>query len=308
MDYEDVSQCVKLCSDNIDNVVVEGVIIEAVGYFSYHGDIITNDYARVQITQVIQGEAEIPYPRDAIRYVYYACNKLVPWPRELILTEEGPLIQKLHSSNNSKGKEKCKGKEKIVENLDSTKSYEKFIAEVLDKAHISLQAICIWKNLNQRQKELYKFYDVELLSYNNEQDKVVAINQLSIWLNTMTHVGQYYFIPWNIGKHWMLIIAMTSGRVVFLKPLKSKIPSDIAQRIKAAYANISSNAIVFGKNRPEIWTFACPKQPYNYECGYYVLTYIRDMLQHSNPITAIKAKFGGLSQFSEDDHLLSLRQ
>ncbi|KAF4384259.1 hypothetical protein G4B88_016825 [Cannabis sativa] len=167
---------------------------------------------------------------------------------------------------------------------------------------------CIWENLNQRQKELYKFYDVELLSYNNEQDKVIAINQLSIWLNTMTHVGQYYFIPWNIGKHWMLIIAMTSGRVVFLNPLKSKIPSDIAQMIKAAYANISSNAIVFGKNGPEIWTFACPKQPYNYECGYYVLTYIRDMLQHSNPIEAIKAKFGGLSQYSEDDHLLPLRQ
>ncbi|KAF4384189.1 hypothetical protein F8388_001427 [Cannabis sativa] len=220
----------------------------------------------------------------------------------------GSLIKKLHSSNNSKGKEKCKGKEKIVEHLDSTKSYEKFIAEVLDKTHISLQAICIWENLNQRQKELYKFYDVELLSYNNEQDKVIAINQLSIWLNTMTHVGQYYFIPWNIGKHWMLIIAMTSGRVVFLNPLKSKIPSDIAQMIKAAYANISSNAIVFGKNGPEIWTFACPKQPYNYECGYYVLTYIRDMLQHSNPIEAIKAKFGGLSQYSEDDHLLPLRQ
>ncbi|XP_060964917.1 uncharacterized protein LOC133033875 [Cannabis sativa] len=362
MDYEDVSQCVKLYSDNIDNVVAEGVIIEAVGYFSYHGDIITNDYARVQITQVIQGEAEIPYPRGAIRYVCDACNKLVPWPRELILTEEGSLIKKLHSSNNSKGKEKCKGKEKIVEHLDSTKSYEKFIAGVLDKTHISLQAMfleymrvkgknefvripvnpslfyrvhiyitsedviqvatqdeltgsamlfglrCIWENLNQRQKELYKFYDIELLSYNNEQDKVIAINQLSIWLNTMTHVGQYYFIPWNIGKHWMLIIAMTSGRVVFLNPLKSKIPSDIAQMIKAAYANISSNAIVFGKNGPEIWTFACPKQPYNYECGYYVLTYIRDMLQHSNPIEAIKAKFGGLSQYSEDDHLLPLRQ
>ncbi|KAF4384826.1 hypothetical protein G4B88_000222 [Cannabis sativa] len=223
-------------------------------------------------------------------------------------SRHGSLIKKLHSSNNSKGKEKCKGKEKIVEHLDSTKSYEKFIAEVLDKTHISLQAICIWENLNQRQKELYKFYDVELLSYNNEQDKVIAINQLSIWLNTMTHVGQYYFIPWNIGKHWMLIIAMTSGRVVFLNPLKSKIPSDIAQMIKAAYANISSNAIVFGKNGPEIWTFACPKQPYNYECGYYVLTYIRDMLQHSNPIEAIKAKFGGLSQYSEDDHLLQLRQ
>ncbi|KAF4371434.1 hypothetical protein F8388_001962 [Cannabis sativa] len=83
----------------------------------------------------------------------------------------GPLIKKLHSSNNSKGKEKCKGKEKIVEHLDSTKSYEKFITEVLDKTHISLQAICIWENLNQKQKELYKFYDVELLSYNNEQDK-----------------------------------------------------------------------------------------------------------------------------------------
>jgi uncharacterized small protein (DUF1192 family) len=88
MDYEDVSQCVKLCSDNIDNVVAEGVIIEAVGYFSYHGDIITNDYARVQITQVIEGEAKISYPRGAIRYAYDACNKLVPWPRELILTEE----------------------------------------------------------------------------------------------------------------------------------------------------------------------------------------------------------------------------
>ncbi|KAF4366705.1 hypothetical protein F8388_020067 [Cannabis sativa] len=203
----------------------------------------------------------------------------------------GPLIKKLHSSNNSKGKEKCKGKEKIVEHLHSTKSYEKFIAEVLDKTHISLQAICIWENLNQRQKELYKFYDVELLSYNNEQDKD----------NIILYHG-------NIGKHWMLIIAMTSGRVVFLNPLKSKIPSDIAQMIKAAYANISSNAIVFGKNGPEIWIFACPKQPYNYECGYYVLTYIRDMLQHSNPITSIKAKFGGLSQYSEDDHLLPLRQ
>ncbi|KAM6555138.1 hypothetical protein CsatB_015900 [Cannabis sativa] len=69
MVYEDVSQCVKLCSDNIDNVVAEGVIIEAVGFFSYHGDIISNDYARVQITQVIQGEVEIPYRRGAIRYV-----------------------------------------------------------------------------------------------------------------------------------------------------------------------------------------------------------------------------------------------
>ncbi|KAF4403390.1 hypothetical protein G4B88_008036 [Cannabis sativa] len=196
MDYEDVSQCVKLCPDNIDNVVAEGVIIKAVDFFSYHGDIITNDYAQVQITQVIQGEAKIPYPKGAIRYVYDACNKLVPWPRELILTEE----------------------------------------------------------------------------------------------------------------HWMLIIAMTSGRVVFLNPLKSKISSIIAEMIKTAYANISSNAIVFGTNGPQIWTFPCPKQPYNYECGYYVLTYIRDMLQHSNPITAIKAKFGGLSQYSKDDHLLPLRQ
>ncbi|KAF4358085.1 hypothetical protein G4B88_021834 [Cannabis sativa] len=102
----------------------------------------------------------------------------------------------------------------------------------------------------------------------------------------------------KVNKHWMLIIAMTSGRVVFLNPLKSKILSVMAEMIKIAYANISSNAIVFGTNGPEIWTFACPKQPYNYECGYYVLTYIRDMLQHLNPITTIKAKFGGLSQYS----------
>ncbi|KAF4397283.1 hypothetical protein G4B88_003283 [Cannabis sativa] len=92
--------------------------------------------------------------------------------------------------------------------------------------------------------------------------------------------------------------------------LKGKIWKDTYMHLGKfkSKTNISSNAIVFGKNGPEIWTFACPKQPYNYECGYYVLTYIRDMLQHSNPITAIKAKFGGLSQYFEDDHLLPLRQ
>ncbi|KAF4384933.1 hypothetical protein F8388_010531 [Cannabis sativa] len=189
-----------------------------------------------------------------------------------------------------------------IERLKAEKNAQTEELQALDNEYINEQ-----RHEDQEPTDIYEEQEQPLANEDQEPTDIYEEQEQPLE-NEDQEPSHVLGIYESKSKHWMLIIAMTSGRVVFLNPLKSKIPSDIAQMIKAAYANISSNAIVFGKNGPEIWTFACPKQPYNYECGYYVLTYIRDMLQHSNPIEAIKAKFGGLSQYSEDDHLLPLRQ
>ncbi|XP_062082559.1 ubiquitin-like-specific protease 1 [Humulus lupulus] len=165
---------------------------------------------------------------------------------------------------------------------------------------------CIWESLFPNQRVYYKFYDIERLSINNVNDVERSTIDLANWLMTMDRVGQLYFIPWNIREHWMLVIAMPKGKIVFLDPLKShKHPEEIDSMIMSAYYRASSNALL--GNPTKIFNVTCPRQPQSHECGFYVLKYIRDLVRASNAMTTLKEKFGGKTQYCEIADLLPIQ-
>ena len=81
-------QDVLLCLDNIHNVVAEGVIIDGVGPLTIHGVQLTDKYARVRVTKMLQEDAEIPCSVWEIHYVRDTYDTFLPWPKDLIMTDQ----------------------------------------------------------------------------------------------------------------------------------------------------------------------------------------------------------------------------
>ncbi|XP_062096189.1 uncharacterized protein LOC133801973 [Humulus lupulus] len=140
-------QDVLLCSDNIHNVVAEGVIIDGVGPLTIHGVQLTDEYARVRVTKMLQEDAEIPCSVGEIQYVRDTYDTFLPWPKDLIMTDQGPLRKKPPMSKSSS---KDMSKPPMTSpHLSSAGSHinpentltegQPFVDHIMNRIHVSLQ-------------------------------------------------------------------------------------------------------------------------------------------------------------------------
>ena len=68
--------------------MAEGVIIDGVGPLTIHGVQLTDEYARVRVTKMLQENAEIPCSVGEIHYVRDTYDAFLPWPKVLIMTDQ----------------------------------------------------------------------------------------------------------------------------------------------------------------------------------------------------------------------------
>ncbi|KAM6559143.1 hypothetical protein CsatA_028382 [Cannabis sativa] len=172
----------------------------------------------------------------------------------------------------------------------------------------------IWESINGLRK-IFKFYDPELLTVHGISDEEQsqsfddAARRLANWLSLMNSNHQMFFIPWNIGMHWTLVV-VAPNKIIHLNPLKGRpIPEEIEQMIGRAFMYIGDAHQYLGPWQG-IAQANCPRQPKSQECGFYVLKYMTDIVARANPNRYIEDQkaFGGKKQYDPKTEILPLQR
>lgn len=92
--------------------------------------------------------------------------------------------------------------------------------------------------------------------------------------------GKIYLAPFNIGHHWILCLINPSECIVYyLDPLR-----DQGRGIEQNLCNVVDTALRLYWKQPEKSTtwkqIQCPQQDNNFDCGYYVLRFMREIIDH----------------------------
>ncbi|BBN68099.1 hypothetical protein Prudu_280S000100 [Prunus dulcis] len=104
---------------------------------------------------------------------------------------------------------------------------------------------------------------------------------------------QIFMMPYNPGRHWVLLIVRAKRETVyFLDPLPGhRVVDEEAKNIVNSAIKIYNSHIGRAGRKAVIWKTlsGTPKQPSNVECGYYVMRFMRDIIM--DPSLAFENKY-----------------
>ncbi|BBH02354.1 hypothetical protein Prudu_012892 [Prunus dulcis] len=93
---------------------------------------------------------------------------------------------------------------------------------------------------------------------------------------------QIFMMPYNPGRHWVLLIVRAKRETVyFLDPLPGhRVVDEEAKNIVNSAIKIYNSHIGRAGRKAVIWKTlsGTPKQPSSVECGYYVMRFMRDII------------------------------
>ncbi|KAI5350680.1 hypothetical protein L3X38_003571 [Prunus dulcis] len=93
---------------------------------------------------------------------------------------------------------------------------------------------------------------------------------------------QIFMMPYNPGRHWVLLIVRAKRKTVyFLDPLPGhRVVDEEVKNIVNSAIKIYNSHIGRAGRKAVIWKTlsGTPKQPSNVECGYYVMRFMRDII------------------------------
>ncbi|XP_019151867.1 PREDICTED: uncharacterized protein LOC109148585 [Ipomoea nil] len=129
-----------------------------------------------------------------------------------------------------------------------------------------------------------------------------ATNVISYFIHVMEQNKDKQFIlaPYHQESHWLLlVICMRSKNVCFLDPLPSdRDIGEIKASINLAFRSVPTN----GRIKNIDWKpCKCPIQPGDYECGYYVMRYMFDIVTKYSSIDDLDKAFESDSPYSIND-------
>ncbi|XP_019189402.1 PREDICTED: uncharacterized protein LOC109183794 [Ipomoea nil] len=136
----------------------------------------------------------------------------------------------------------------------------------------------------------------------NSMLKRNATNVISYFIHVMEQNKDKQFIlaPYHQESHWLLlVICMRSKSVCFLDPLPSdRDNGEIKASINLAFRSVPTN----GRIKNIDWKpCKCPIQPGDYECGYYVMRYMFDIVTKYSSIDDLDKAFESDSPYSIND-------
>ncbi|KAI5327954.1 hypothetical protein L3X38_027350 [Prunus dulcis] len=109
---------------------------------------------------------------------------------------------------------------------------------------------------------------------------------------------QIFMMPYNPGRHWVLLIVRAKRETVyFLDPLPgNRVVDEEAKNIVNSAIKIYNSHIARAGRKSVIWKtlLGTPKQPSNVECGYYVMRFMRDIIM--DPSLAFEKRYAKGSQ------------
>ncbi|BBN69844.1 hypothetical protein Prudu_1195S000100 [Prunus dulcis] len=104
---------------------------------------------------------------------------------------------------------------------------------------------------------------------------------------------QIFMMPYNPGRHWILLIVRAKRETVyFLDPLPgNRVVDEEAKNIVNSAIKIYNSHIARAGRKSVIWKTlsGTPKQPSSVECGYYVMRFMRDIIM--DPSLAFEKKY-----------------
>ncbi|ONI14089.1 hypothetical protein PRUPE_4G261200 [Prunus persica] len=93
---------------------------------------------------------------------------------------------------------------------------------------------------------------------------------------------QIFMMPYNPGRHWILLIVRAKRKTVyFLDPLPgNRVVDEEGKNIVNSAIKIYNSHIARAGRKAVIWKTlsGTPKQPSSVECGYYVMRFMRDII------------------------------
>ncbi|CAL9002127.1 unnamed protein product, partial [Prunus brigantina] len=108
-----------------------------------------------------------------------------------------------------------------------------------------------------------------------------------------TNGEQIFVMPYNPGRHWVLLIVRAKRETVyFLDPLPgNRVVNEEGKNIVNSAIKIYNSHIARSGRKAPIWKTlpGTPKQPSSVECGYYVMRFMRDIIM--DPSLAFEKKY-----------------
>ncbi|CAL8991831.1 unnamed protein product [Prunus brigantina] len=146
---------------------------------------------------------------------------------------------------------------------------------------IAVYMRCLFDNLKAANMlNMVGFIDPTQVSANagslTERSRLVA-NRLQ-----KTDGEQIFMIPYNPGRHWVLLIVRAKKETVyFLDPLPgNRVVDEEAKNMLNSAIKMYNSHIGRQGRKATIWKTlpGTPKQPSSVECGYYVMRFMRDII------------------------------
>ncbi|KAL6323585.1 hypothetical protein AAG906_039175 [Vitis piasezkii] len=88
--------------------------------------------------------------------------------------------------------------------------------------------------------------------------------------------AKYVFIPYNPNFHWVLLVIEPKKMIVhYLDPLHHKPCEDLKDIVNMA---LRISAKKTSKREPSWQLVQCPRQEGGFECGYFVMRFIKEII------------------------------
>ncbi|XP_006429639.2 uncharacterized protein LOC102623946 isoform X2 [Citrus sinensis] len=112
--------------------------------------------------------------------------------------------------------------------------------------------------------------------------------------------GQLCFMPYNPKFHWVLIVIdMDSNTIYYLDPMRQPMHMDLRLLLNNAMARLNVKESASSNKVKVNWaTVKAPRQPGNVECGFYVMSYMQDIIADNS---VLKEDFFGKKTYNEEE-------
>ncbi|PON68164.1 Ulp1 protease family, C-terminal catalytic domain containing protein [Parasponia andersonii] len=109
------------------------------------------------------------------------------------------------------------------------------------------------------------------------------------------HAGQLYFLPYNFGAHWVLVIINPcSNCVYFFDSMQQPICDGLKNVVESGLQMCGL------KQKLPIWEkVKCPHQLTSTECGFYVMRYMKEIIDEQ--MHAINLEFNGKNSYTKEE-------
>ncbi|PRQ37372.1 putative Ulp1 protease family catalytic domain, transposase, Tnp1/En/Spm [Rosa chinensis] len=307
-----------------------------------HGAPLGDGNKRVSIYTALDEKAKVPFPvKDEIETVKQAMGSWVAWPKDLIIPSPVKRKKKVDMDEQDSEvqfslaamaptlpeslKMLCMWGESafrdghtinfIMEPEVFGYSRKTFILgsdvrRLASMREVSGNCIAVYQRYLYDQLTAYKmvdmvaFVDPSRIGGKGSGNGTVRAQHIRDRLLT-AKPGQMFMLPYNSVDHWMLTIADPDrGTAYFMDPLKKRLPTgDWMSLLETAFGMFNAERKKKGRSSV-IWKnlAGIPPQPSNKECGYFVMRYMRDIIEDKDlSLFATKWERRGNSQYTQED-------
>ncbi|KAF4348496.1 hypothetical protein G4B88_000719 [Cannabis sativa] len=232
------------------------------------------------------------------------------WLRGLGPTPRKKISVELSSKHKEIEEERLDKLEKIIEDLrkDQDNNVARIVQENMKIFYESQQG----RLLEERSSEILheKLVKANRAQYFRFFHPILALDSCQAQ-NAMTmadrmegtEAGQFWLLSVNTGDHWMLaIIDVLRETCYWLDSIGLPPPNKIKSLMAMTFDYYNASTNRQPKKSGITWkSIKCPQQISDFECGYYVMRYMREFCMNSRPINWLTTQWNGKKTYTKQE-------